>query len=197
MPYNQEDDLKGSSIPAIKKISPEVIDKIKAFVRKNPYPDAEKVKRLTKALNIEFEQLCGVVWAIITIILLGNEGKGRKAKEFDMTQVAKGRKLEQEHLDQSFPNIAVLQAVRDALSTRITVDHLSEMQDYYTQLQNMEGENEERDGKKKLEGSADEELVASCCDPDDPEKRYEPSIFESRKRPFTIKRLPNYKFMRD
>jgi len=103
---------------------------IMAFLKDNPSPKDEKIHSLADKLSIDPHEFEGMIYSILGSFL-GNgraKEKGVTEKDVDANELKMGIKVEMEHTDDPI------------MASRIAIDHLAEIDDYYTRLKKMEGE---------------------------------------------------------
>lgn len=127
--------LADSIIAKSKKSKPD--DKMTSalieFFKKNPNPDDAKFHSWAESKGFNTHKVEAAAYALAAkFVKILTEGKavekGLTAKDVDPKELAMGKKVEVEHVND--PDIA----------ERIALDHLTELPDYYTRLMKMEGE---------------------------------------------------------
>ena len=101
-------------------------DLVKWFIE-NPYPEDKKVHAYAESKGIAPDKLETTIYKIISSVLSEGKTKGKDIKH-DPKELEIGMKVEMEHT--SCPLVA----------RKISLDHLSEIPDYYTRLKKMEAE---------------------------------------------------------
>ncbi len=117
------------------QITDETRQKILDFFRDEPYPADSKVHAFAEKMGMKPEELEEQAYAILSTFLSSgrfNESK-KKESDFDKDEIAKGIKIEMEHLDSKSPYAPFL-------AKRITFDHNAEFKTYNTALLKMEDE---------------------------------------------------------
>ena len=109
------------------------VSKIIKFFKENPYPSDDQLHEFADANDMEPDNLEQEVYAIISTFLTGGYAKEKNftINDADPKELAKGIKVEMEHLDSKSKYAKVL-------STQIALDHLAEMDNYYSELEKME-----------------------------------------------------------
>jgi hypothetical protein len=108
---------------------------ILGFLKDNPYPDDEQYHAYAKSLGIEPDELEKDAYGIISTFSAGGEAykKGITFKDVDQKQLSMGIDVEYEHVDSNSPFAKLI-------ASRIALDHLAEIPDYYDRLKEMENE---------------------------------------------------------
>jgi hypothetical protein len=111
-------------------------EKVIAFFIQNSYPTQSMINNFANKLNISSLQLQSEIYICLsTFLSAGRFNKLSKSEnEFNNDEIKKGIKIELEHLDKR-SRYSIL------LAKRITLDHLTEMNDYNTKLLEMEKSN--------------------------------------------------------
>ena len=100
------------------------------FLKDNPSPDDEKMHALADKMGVDTHKFEAHVYMILGSILGAGRAKedGFKEEDADKKELEMGIKVEMEHTTDPI------------ISKRISLDHLSEIPDYYTRLLKMEKE---------------------------------------------------------
>jgi hypothetical protein len=114
--------------------------KIVEFLMKNPFPkDHEQFHKFAEdELKIDSDKLEQYVYAMLTVILTGGKSKGDTTK-ISKDQLDIGLKIEMEHVNLENDN-KVIKEIQRLFALKISSDHNSEKNDYYTSTINFEDE---------------------------------------------------------
>lgn len=121
-----------------------LVDKIIDFFMKNPYPkDHSQLHAFAKSINVEADIIEQYVYAILSCFIIGGNfnKSGKSEKDFSEEEKNMGLKVEYEHVDMKTNN-EVVKYISNYFSKRISYDHLTELSNYYTLLNEMESSNE-------------------------------------------------------
>lgn len=127
------------AIRSAKEQSDNAIDKaLLEFFIANPNPDDGKFHDWAESKGFNVHKAEAGAYKLATVAVAFLSGGRAKAKGFtidkaDSAEVAKGIKIEYEHVNADMPK-----EITDMIATRITLDHLSEIKDYNTRLLKME-----------------------------------------------------------
>jgi len=104
--------------------------KILNFFKNNPAPDDDKIHSMSDELDIDTHKFEAMVYAILGSFIGAGRAKEKsiEEKDVDAKELKMGIKVEMEHTTDPI------------LAKRISLDHLSEIPDYYTRLIKMEKE---------------------------------------------------------
>ena len=111
--------------------------KIMEFFKNNPYPEDSMVHKFAEENKIDPHKLETKIYELISTFLSGglfNEKKPRM-DTIDKKELEMGVEVEYEHVDKKSP-------FAKEMAKRIALDHLTEIEDYYTRLDKMEKESE-------------------------------------------------------
>jgi hypothetical protein len=113
------------------KASPEQAkEEIINFLSKNPKPSDSQIHKLSDDLGIDTHIFESYIYEILGSFLGAGRAKekGVTEKDVDPKELKMGIKVEMEH------------TTDPVLAKRIALDHLAELDDYYTRLDKMESE---------------------------------------------------------
>ena len=105
------------------------------FLKNNPYPNDKQFHKYAEAQGLDPDKAEKEAYSIISTFASGGEAnkKGISFKDVDPKQLKRGIEVEYEHVDKKSPYAKLMAA-------RIALDHLAEIDDYYTRLDKMEKE---------------------------------------------------------
>jgi len=126
----------------IKLDNVELVDKIFAWFKENPYPqDHSGVHKFAESLGLDADVIETYIYAIVSCFVSGGNFNKKKAdaSKFDSEEIKKGMKIESEHVDKDNTN-PVVKRITEIMEKRIVFDHLSESFpiSYYDNLKIME-----------------------------------------------------------
>ena len=129
----------------IKLDNVELVDKIFAWFKENPYPqDHSGVHKFAESLGLDADIIETYIYAIVSCFVSGGNfnKSGKKLEDFDPEELKMGKeKVEIEHIDKNNKN-PVVKRISEIFAERISADHLSDNSLYYSQA---------RDGKLQIE----------------------------------------------
>lgn len=133
-PYFKEEDSLGN----LK--DPDLIDKIVEFIRANPFPkDHSQFHTWCEEQGYkEASEVEEYVYAMLTVILCGGKSKGDVSK-ITKEQLDIGMKIESEHVEMDNTN-KVVKRIQEVFQEKISADHYTENNKYYTSSINFEDE---------------------------------------------------------
>ena len=103
----------------------DILVKIIEWFTANPYPKDDDVHEFAEKIGIDTHKFEGYIYHILSSFLCEGRSKGKDIKH-DSKQLKMGIKVEMEH------------TTTPAISRKIALDHLKEIPDYYTRLDEME-----------------------------------------------------------
>jgi hypothetical protein len=109
----------------IKNQNEGIESKIFEFFKEYPNPEDSQIHDFALREGIEPSQLEAKIYQLISAFVSGGKSKGKT--DFNPDQLAKGIKVEVEHVDELNPFARLI-------AEKISRDHLSEMDDYYDKL---------------------------------------------------------------
>jgi len=112
----------------------ELVDKLFAWFRENPYPsDHKQLHMFAKSLGLEANVVEKYIYAIVSCFISGGNynKKGVNEKDFDPEEIKMGVIVEAEHVDFNNKN-PVIKRIAELMQRRITFDHLADNKSYYT-----------------------------------------------------------------
>lgn len=121
---------KLESMISEKKSKSDVIPEIMEFFRDNPNPSDDEIHNLADTLGVDSHEFESYIYSILGSFLGAGRAKedGFTEDMADPEELKKGIEIEYEHTN------------NPEISKRIALDHLSEIDDYYTRLIKMEKE---------------------------------------------------------
>lgn len=113
------------------KIQQDIIE----FFQNNPYPEDEDVHSFAEKIGIDPDKLENIIYQILSTFVSSGLSQKKDITEdnVDPKQLAMGIKVELEHVNPKAPCAKII-------AKKIALDHLAEMDDYYTKLKRMENE---------------------------------------------------------
>jgi len=113
-----------------KQKKPNIEKEVINFFLQNPNPSDKALHKWAEQNGLDEHQVEEIIYALLSSVLNAGQAKKKAISpdDVDPKELAKGIKVEQEHTTNEF------------LAERIALDHLAEMPDYYTKLNEMEGE---------------------------------------------------------
>lgn len=102
--------------------------KLVEFLVVTPNPEDEQIHKLAEINHIDKHEFEEVAYSLLGNLMSGGKSKGILPKNLDMEQLRMGIQVEYEHSSDI------------ETSTKIAIDHLTEIPDYYTRLAKMEAE---------------------------------------------------------
>lgn len=122
-------------------------ERIREFLNDNPSPSDEQVHDLAEELDMEPDKLEEQIYDMLSQFVVSDDDKipggladDKSVDDFPKDQIEKGIEVELEHTDD--PEIA----------REISMDHLTESDDYYSRLDGMESEMKGKQGRKRVVG---------------------------------------------
>jgi len=103
----------------------DLLSKIIEWFVANPYPKDDAVHAFAQKLGIDEHEFEGHIYHILSSVLAEGRSKGKDVKH-DPKQLKMGIEVEMEH------------TTNPIISRKIALDHLKEIPDYYTRLDEME-----------------------------------------------------------
>ena len=111
-----------------------MIDILK-FLKNNPYPDDKQFHKYAESQGMDPDEAEAEAYKIISTFATGGKAKEKGVTFNDVSpkELELGIKVEYEHVDKKSPYAKLM-------ASRIALDHLAEIDDYYTRLDKMEKE---------------------------------------------------------
>jgi len=103
----------------------DLLEKIIKWFQANPYPDDDAVHAFANELGVDEHEFEKHIYHILSSVLSEGKSKGKDIQH-DAKQLEMGIKVEMEH------------TTNPIISRKIALDHLVEIPDYYTRLDEME-----------------------------------------------------------
>lgn len=111
-----------------------LIDKILEFFMKNSYPSDSQIHSFAESINVDKHIVEQYIYAILSCFIIGGNfnKSGKSEKDFFEEEKNMGLKVEYEHIDMKTNN-EVVKHIANYFSKRISYDHLTDNEKYYSQ----------------------------------------------------------------